>query len=63
MDEKTALEAQMALMEWVIRQTYSGMPLPWVRTQLLKRHEELRLALDRAQSNFSGHIHTEQPIA
>ena len=66
MEQKSTLKAQLEALEYAIKITYSGMPLPWVRTQLLKRHEELLLSLNRLpsfESNLAAQVSLEQPLS
>lgn len=44
---RKVLEAQLTLLEWVIRLTYCGMPIGMIRRQLLIRHEMLLKQLEK----------------
>jgi hypothetical protein len=43
------LRAQLEILEWVIKLTYTGMPLSMFRHLILKKHEELK-KLSRSRS-------------
>jgi len=47
------MKEQLELLEWIIRLTYSGMPLPQFRYWIIKKHEELERELKNSQAQPS----------
>lgn len=41
------IRAQLAILEWVVRLTLTGMTVGMLRYRILKKHEELEIELER----------------